>query len=59
MTKTEVYSKRYKELVDELDDVIEYAQVLGNPSTKVYEKAVSIATQLGNLRVPSNKQISI
>ena len=57
MTKFEVFSKRYQELVQELEDALEYATVF--QTHYALDKVIGTVTQLGTLKVPSNKQVKI
>ena len=57
MTRFEVFSKRYQELTQELEDALEYATVV--QTRYALDKVIDTVVQLDTLKVPSNKQVKI
>lgn len=57
MTRFEVFSKRYQELTQELEDALEYATVV--QTRYALDKVIDTVVQLDTLKVPSNKKVKI
>jgi hypothetical protein len=57
MTRFEVFSKRYQELTQELEDALEYATVVR--THYALDKVINTVAQLSALKVPVNKQVKI